>query len=147
MSLKAKVLRLRDVSWPALTKMFEWPERNGDLNLSENYFESPLKVVQVSDEKGVVCFMPVQHVMVVSAYALRPGTPRDTEQHILELVDETIQDEAQRAGVGKISAILPATQHGEELKTVKILETRISSPDPKREVGCYEPTHATKFLN
>jgi hypothetical protein len=152
-NIRAKLLRFCDLSWKDLTNLKAWSKGSASFNSfgRENYSSPSLRVAKAESDGETICLCPIEQVLTVSAYALRPGTCEEHAQLAGDFIDAAIEREAQRAGISKLLIILPAnhpaTFEGDEWKTVKIFERKIPHAVVMGGVGISAQSQATRFLN
>ena len=108
-TIRAKLLRFRDLTWSDLRSFNAWPNKSKDFDpcSAENLSSPTLRVAKATDQQGALCFCPVEQVFLVAEYDMRPGINEDQALKSGNAITTAIEDDAQRLGISKLVLCLP----------------------------------------
>ena len=150
--MKATICKFCEMSWPALTQLKAWIRRSTSFNTFDvNELTTPsLRVASATDDKGeTLVYVPVENVLMVSAYAVNSNATPIEAQQAGDAVDSLIERHAQQAGISKLLLVARVDQPGlpeGDWKTVKILERRIPHI-PLMGIGSYNSKPTEIYVN
>lgn len=152
--MKAQILKYCELSWGMLTQFKAFMGWSTFSRFNPSELNTPsLRIAQATNDAGdAVVFCPVEQILFVSGYALKPTATKDEAQRAGDAVDHEIAKLGQQLGISKAMIILPKNApddclENEDGEVVRVFVRRIPV-NPVMGVGL-PVTHsqAGKYLN
>jgi hypothetical protein len=149
--IKATLFRLCEMSWQARTELKSWFKQSRTFStFAMSAFANPsLLVASATNERGTVCYCPVEKCFLVSSYCVKPEATEREAQLAGDHIDAMLEREAQRAGVSKIMIVLPMDCPAPEgeWEHVRVYQRKVSQAVATGGIDISAQSQATRYLN
>ncbi len=150
-NLRAHIARFSEMSWPERINLKSWMKYSRSGFDPENFNSPSLQVASVTNEEGdVVCYAPIESVLLVRAPAFRPNTPQAEARKAGDVLDRKLEIQAQRAGINKY-LIMVSANHQDlpdgDFKLMRVYERLIAPSVSSGGMGLHHSPQAAHLLN
>jgi len=148
----ARILKLCEMSWPALTNLKAWSKRSASFSAFgfDNFSSPTLRIAQATNEQGeALVFCPIEQVFMVRSFAVNPKATEAEARRAGDIIDQEIAHQAQRAGITKLLLVVPHNYPNlpdEKFELVKIFVRKVQPAIAMQGVGCHAQS-PTQYLN